>query len=159
MKNAPTQNSSESAPNKRQYTPVGTLPKRQYTVRAAVLATLLEGNELTGMESVFAQSTTRLAAVIYALESDYGWDIARRDLMVATKDGRSASIVAYRLLPATIEQALAMDAGAWIDEVKVVRADLKQRAFKRKLDATRAKAARNHLRKQDSCQQSLWGDA
>lgn len=159
MKNAPTQNSSESAPNKRQYTPIGTLPKRQYTVRAAVLAALLEGNELTGMESVFAQSTTRLAAVIYALESEYGWHIVRRDLVVATKDGRTASIVAYRLLPETIEQALVMGARAWIDEVKVVRAKLKQHAFKRKLDATKANAVGNHLHKQDPRQQSLWGEA
>lgn len=123
---------------------VGSLPQRHDTVRAAILAALLESNELTGMESVFAQSTTRLSAVIYALETEYGWNIARRDLVVATKDGRTASIVAYRLLPATIERALAMGARAWIDEVKVVRAKLKQHAFERK---------------QDPRQQSLWGDA
>lgn len=139
---------------------VGTLPRRKDTVRAAVLAALLESSELTGMESVFEQSTTRLSAVVHALETDYGWSISRRELVVDTKDGRTVSIVAYSLPPATIEQALAMGARPWIDEVKAARAELKQSALiKKKQQAAQAKAIRSQQRRLDPRQLSLWGVA
>lgn len=158
MKNAPTTNSNESALDKRQYT-IGTLPKRQDTVRAAVLATALEGHSLTGMEAVFGQYTTRLSAVVHALESDYGWRFCRDDRVVDTKDGRIASIVAYSLPQAVIEAAFATGARFWINEVKSARAKLKQHAIKRKQEAVKAKAVRAQLPKQDPRQRSLWGDA
>ena len=71
MKNARPQNSETSALDKANYT-LGNLPKRINTVTAAVLAGLLESNTLTGMDSVFKQSTTRLGAVIHRLTRDYG---------------------------------------------------------------------------------------
>jgi hypothetical protein len=158
MKNAPTKNSSESALNTRNYIAVGARPKRTNTVRAAVLASLIEGKELTGMESVFAQSTTRLSAVIYALETEYSWAVARRNKLIDTKDGRSAWITAYWLPPTSIELAMAMGARQWVDEVKAARIERQQRGYKKKQEEARAKAARNQLRKQDPRQRSLWGD-
>jgi hypothetical protein len=113
MKNAPTQKSGESVRDKRDYTP-GTMPELYSTVRAAVLAELLSGQVMTGMDSVFAQSTTRLSAVIYALENTYGWVIQRQDIDVNTKDGRSTRIVGYYLDQATIQEAAARGSRQWI---------------------------------------------
>ena len=76
MKTPPNQTEFESAVEKRNYNP-GTLPKRINTVTAAVLAGLLESKELTGLESVFSMSTTRLAAYIHTLSDKYDWEIER----------------------------------------------------------------------------------
>lgn len=58
----------------------GKLPKRQNTVTADVLSKLLSHERLTGLETVFGASTTRLAAVVEYLQRRYGWHIvtARR---------------------------------------------------------------------------------
>lgn len=159
MVSAPTLYSSESASDKQKHTTSGTLPERQDTVRAAVLAAMLEGQFMTGMDSVFEQSTTRLSAVVYALERDYGWRIERRDVPVYTKDGRSTWITTYWLSAATRKQALAMGARVWINGVKIARAKRLQSAGKKKQGASAANAIRNQLRKQDPRQRSLWGDA
>jgi len=117
MKTPPNQTEFESAVEKRNYNP-GKLPKRINTVTAAVLAGLLESKELTGMDSVFSMSTTRLAAYIHTLSDKYDWEIERKDKCIGTNDGRTAWIAQYWLPVETI--SLALDAGArvWIDDVK-----------------------------------------
>lgn len=153
MKNAPTTN-DESAPDKRDYTP-GTLPVRHNTVRAAVLAAMLEGAAMTGMESVFAQSTTRLAAVICEVAKRYGWNFDRGDVAVGTKDGRITSVTTYWLPQETIARAFALGARLWVDQVKAARADSRKNANKCKADAARINAMR---RKSDPRQGAFWGD-
>ena len=158
MKTPPNQTAFVSAPDKRNYTP-GTLPIRCNTVTAAVLAGLLESNTLTGMDSVFKQSTTRLGAVIHRLEREYGWHIDRRDIATGTNDGRIASISAYWLPQATIAQAFEVGAREWIDNVKSARAERRKQSGKCKADAARLNAARKHLKIQDPRQENLWGCA
>lgn len=158
MENARPQTSETSAPDKRNYTP-GTLPKRINTVIAAVLAGLLESNTLTGMESVFKQSTTRLGAAIYRLEHDYGWRIDRRDIATGTNDGRIATISAYWLPQATIAQAFDAGAREWIDKVKAARAERRKQSDKCKSDAARINAARKCFKTHDPRQGDLWGCA
>ena len=155
MKTAPNQTAFERAPDKRDYPP-GTLPKRINTVTAAVLAGLLESNAMTGMESVFKQSTTRLGAVIHCLTRDYGWSIPRRDIATGTSDGRIASITAYWLPQATIAQAFEAGAREWMDSVKSARAERRKQAGKCKSDAARINA-RKHFKTQNPRQDSLWG--
>lgn len=155
MKNAPTTYSDESAPNKRDYK-LGTMPIRRNTVTSAVLAGLLESNVLTGMDSVFKQSTTRLSAVVYRLERDYGWQIERRDIATGTSDGRVASISTYWLPQATIAQAFAMGARAWIDSVKAARVKRREEASKCKTTAARINAARMRFKNDDPRQGALW---
>ena len=156
MRNARPQNSETSAADTANYTP-GKLPKRKNTVVAAVLASLLESKSLTGMESVFKQSTTRLGAVIFYLENKYDWQIPRRDMATGTSDGRIASISAYWLPQATI--ASAFDAGAldWIESVKAARTERRKQAEKCKSDAAQ-RNARRHFKSHDPRQDSLWCD-
>lgn len=156
MKTPPNQTEFESAPDKRNYTP-GNLPKRINTVTAAVLAGLLESNTMTGMDSVFKQSTTRLGAVIYRLEREYGWHIDRRDLATGTSDGRIATIAAYWIPQATIAQAFEAGARDWIESVKAARTERRKQSDKCKADAARINSARRHFKTHDPRQENLWG--
>ena len=153
MKNAPT-SKDESAPDKRDYT-LGKRPARTNTVTAAVLAMMLESKKITGMEAVFNQCTTRLAAVIEYLERKYDWKIERRDIAVDTKDGRIAWITIYWLPQQSISTAFEAGAREWIDKVKVARIERRKQAGKCKASAAIKNAARN----QDPRQGKLWGDA
>jgi len=157
MKNARPQNSETSAGETANCTP-GTLPKRKNTVVAAVLASLLESRAMTGMESVFKQSTTRLGAVIHYLENKYDWQIPRRDVATGTSDGRVANVSAYWLPQATI--ANAFDAGArdWIESVKAARTERRKQADKCKSDAAKINAARKPFKSHDPRQDNLWGE-
>ncbi|MFC5427213.1 hypothetical protein ACFPTO_00050 [Paraburkholderia denitrificans] len=150
MKNARSQREGTSAKDQGYFT-VGALPKRTNTVTAGVLATLLEGDVVTGMEAVFKQSTTRAAALIYYLEADYGWHIERRDIATGTNDGRVAWVSVYWLAAQAREAAFAAGARAWIDDVKVA-ADKrrKQRA------AVKVSAAKLNARRIDPRQGDLW---
>ncbi|WP_407947183.1 helix-turn-helix domain-containing protein [Paraburkholderia sacchari] len=87
-----------------------------------MLAHMLEGRELTAIDSVFACSTTRLASVVHELGKRHGWRIERRDQPVDTTDGRTATVTAYSLSADVREAAFASGARAWVDEVKVARA-------------------------------------
>lgn len=156
MKTPPNQTAFESVPDKRNYTP-GTLPIRCDTVTAAILASMLELNILTGMDAVFRQSTTRLGAVIHRLERDYGWHFDRRDIATGTNDGRVASIRAYWLPQATIAQAYESGAREWVESVKVARAKRRKKAAECKASASRINATRKHFKIQDPRQDSLWG--
>jgi hypothetical protein len=154
MENAPTQNSNESAPDKRDYIP-GTFPKHHYTVTSAVLAGLLESYTFTGMESVFQQSTTRLSAVVHYLGRKYNWSIERRDIVTGTNDGRTTWITQYWLPQETIANAFEMGARDFIEKVKTARVKQRQQAGKCKSEAARINAM---LRRQDPRQSGLWGD-
>lgn len=153
MKNAPTQTTSEGAAGTANSN-TGTLPKRINTVTAAVLVGLLESNTLTGMDSVFKQSTTRLGAVIHRLEREYGWHISRRDVATGTSDGRIATIAAYWLPQATIAQAFEAGAREWIERVKADRAERRKKAGKCRVAAARRNAIK---RATDPRQNSLFG--
>ncbi|MET3132554.1 hypothetical protein AAKU55_002828 [Oxalobacteraceae bacterium GrIS 1.11] len=157
MKNAPTTNSNESAPDKRDFTP-GILPHRVNTVTAGVLAYMLEGRTTTGMESVLKQSTTRLAAFIHRLSRAYGWPMERTSIAVGTKDGRETWVASYWLSQATIAAAFEVGARGWIEQVKEASASRRKQARKCKTSAAQKNAARRQLRKQDPRQGGLWGD-
>lgn len=154
MKNARPQTSETSALFKRNYT-TGTLPIRVNTVTAAVLASLLGSHSLTGMESVFKQSTTRLSATIYHLENKYGWRIERRDLATGKNDGRVATVTAYWLPQATIVKAFEAGARDWVDEVLQARAKRRKQVDKCK----RIAKYKNIARKIDPRQAAFWEGA
>lgn len=154
MTTPPNQTEFESAPDKRNYTP-GQLPKRKNTVVAAVLASMLESKTMTGMESVFKQSTTRLGAVIHYLENKYAWQIPRREFATGTSDGRVANVSAYWLPQVTIAQAFDAGAREWIESVKAERAERRKQSEKCKAEAAR-RNARKYFISQDPRQDSLW---
>jgi hypothetical protein len=111
-------------------------------VSAEVLARLISGESMTGMDAVFCASTTRLAAIIDYLETAYNWTIDRRDIDVGTKDGRIVVIRAYYLTRAVIRRAF--DAGAieFCRGVKSARAKLRDGASKTIALAKRRNAVR-----------------
>lgn len=141
MKTPPTDRAAESADDKRDSNKPGTFPTRKNTVTASVLASLIEGNTVTGMEAVFNQSTTRAAAVIHYLEGRYCWTIERRDIATGTNDGRVAWVTAYWLSNGAREAAFEAGARVWIDTVKQARARLRKRSAEVKARA--AKLNRN----------------
>ena len=153
MNTPPNNTAFESAPDKRDYTP-GRLLKRVNTVRASVLASLLQGDALTGLESVFKESTTRLGAAIFALDETHGWTIERRDVVVGTSDGRIATITTYWLPQSTIKQAFEAGAGEWISNVKAARAERRKLAGQCKRNAAQINARRFDPRQSD-----MWGQA
>jgi len=155
MENAPTAFSNESAENNRNYT-CGTLPLRVDTVVAEVLALLIEGRDLAGMEAVFEQSTVRLSAHIYYLEKRYGWPVQRRNVAVGTKDGRVVEVVRYWLTAEVKEAAFNNGARAWIDPVKDARASRRKQATKCRATAAAKNAARRLMRETDPRQGDLW---
>lgn len=121
---------------------IGTFPTRHNTVTADVLSSLLNGENLTGMDAVFKASTTRLSAVIFYLNEAYGWAIDHVDRDVGTNDGRVAVIRAYYLPRATIRRAF--DAGAleFCRSVKEARAKTRTHAPKATAEAAKRNAAR-----------------
>lgn len=129
------QNSLDSKP--------GNLPTRKNTVLAEVLARLLDGAHLTGMDAVFDAHTTRLSHHVYALRRDHGWHaIESRDLIVGTKDGRVETIAVYSLPVVVIEQAMRKGARSWAAEVRAARRALRAKAALAKRRAGQMNAAR-----------------
>lgn len=108
--------------------PPGRWPVKRKTACAEVLADLLDGIILTGMDAVFGVGTTRLAAHIGYLEGIYEWRFARRERVIACSDGRTATIMTYRLDPSTILLADALGAVAWCAQVRAARAALRNGA-------------------------------
>jgi len=145
MKNTPDQKTNESATDTVNYAP-GILPTRKNTVTADVLACLLESRVMTSIESVFAQSTTRLAAVIEYIERRYGWSVPRRDKIVGTNDGRVSTVREYFLPQQTITRAFEVNADDWINGVKAERAERRKESDKckelaKKLNISRSPAS------------------
>jgi hypothetical protein len=136
----------------------GMLPVRQNTVTADVLARFIAGERLTGLESVFDSSTTRLAAVVGRLGNDYAWSIKRDDRAAGCKDGRIARVRVYWLCPNQTEAALAAGAGAWCQEVRAARRALRARAAKARNDAARFNASKAARRAADPRQAGLFGE-
>jgi hypothetical protein len=97
------------------------LPTRQNTVLAEVLARLLSGERLRGLDAVYGCSTTRLSAVIHHLEKHWGWEIPRIDVAVGCRDGRVSWVAEYFLLKEVTAKANATDANRWCAEVKAAR--------------------------------------
>lgn len=151
MKNAPVQITNESAPDNRDYTP-GRLLKRLQSIRAAVLANALESNTTTGMAAVFAQSTTRLSAVIFALKEDYGWIFESKDIAVGTKAGRVSYISVYWLPQAVITKAFEAGAREWVAAVNASQIEQRKMAGQ-----SRKRAALINARKFDPRQADMWG--
>jgi hypothetical protein len=141
MKNAPITNSNESALDKCDYTR-GIFPMKINTIRADVLADLLDAQALKGMTSVLAQSTTRLSAVIHILGEKYHWPISRREVVDGTRDGRVSFVTEYWLEPAVIAAAVDQGAREWILSVRSARAHLRTRARRCKAIAERVNARR-----------------
>lgn len=73
------------------------LPKNKTTLRAKVLAYLLQGNSLTHIEGLALFHTIQLPAVIYDLRHNYGLDVLTELLAHTTTDGRQVSIARYSL--------------------------------------------------------------
>jgi len=153
MKKRPPPTSETSAVDKRDSTP-GTLLDRINTVRSHVLASLLESKVLTGMDSVFQQSTTRLAAVIHVLKHKYAWPIECHDVAVGTTDGRVETITSYWMRQETIAKAFEAGARPWVELVKAARAERRKQAAKCKATADRMNASR---KPHDPRQGNLWG--
>jgi len=155
MTNARPQTTEASALDKRDFTP-GKLLDRINTVRSHVLASLLESKVLTGMDSVFQQSTTRLAAVIHVLKHKYAWPIECHDVAVGTTDGRVETITSYWMRQETIAKAFEAGARPWVELVKAARAERRKQAAKCKATADRMNASR---KPHDPRQGNLWGNA
>lgn len=135
----------------------GRLPSRQNTVLAAVLASMLEGRHLTGMDAVFGESTTRLAHHIWAIRGDYGWDVHSVDRVVGTKDGRVETIAVYSLPPEVIEVAMAQGARGWIDEVRRQRLALRRKAAEARRKAERFEVSKRLVALVNPAQFNLFG--
>ncbi len=151
MSNGPEQDSPEAALDKRHLT-AGSFPRRPATVTSAVLAAMLRGKQLTGLDAVTGASTTRLSDVVYRLDRQYDWTIQRRDMAAGTCDGRIAWVTCYWLGEATIAAAFDRGAAAWIESVAQARADQRQEVGKCRLIAAR----RNQIRLADPRQESLF---
>lgn len=108
------------APNAPEPTP-GKFPKLTTTLRAEALATLLAGENVSGMASVFANGSTKLATVMRALTRRYRWPIERKEFATNVSDGRVAWVSTYLLPAAAIASAFDRGAEAWIAEVRVAR--------------------------------------
>ena len=121
--------------------------RESYPGAAEVLARLLNHERLRGLEAVDAASTTRLAAFIWYLESQYAWTIGRVEFATGTKDGRVVFIAEYFLDPAVIEKAMAGGASRWRASVLKARAALRAKAARayttaKRLNDAAAKAKR-----------------
>jgi len=102
---------------------IGTLPKRDNTVRATVLARLLKGEQqLTAMDGVFDASTTRLASDVHVLRHKFGWGAITDAVQVPTADGRIADVARYSLSAAVIAAAKASGADIFVQAAKEAHA-------------------------------------
>jgi len=91
------------------------------------------------MSAVFDASTTRLAAHVGYLTTDYGWTFDHRDKVNGCRDGRVVHVREYYLSAAVIERAMNGGAFEWCLQVRMVRAELRRRAG----DAARRAATEN----------------
>lgn len=100
---------------------VGKFPKLTTTLRAEVLATMLAGDDMSGVESVFASGSTKLATVMRALTRRYRWPITRREFATNTADGQVAWVSMYTLPAEVVAGAFSVGADVWIAEVRAAR--------------------------------------
>jgi hypothetical protein len=107
---------------------VGRFPERHSTIKADVLAQLLEGVRLTGMDAVWQINTTRLASQVHVLRSADGWPIESRGRTIDTSDGRSEEISVYSLPADVREAAMASGGTDYCASVKEARAARREAA-------------------------------
>jgi hypothetical protein len=155
MKRPTPQKAESSALNSADF--IGAFPTRHNTVTAEVLARLVGGENLTGLDAVYSASTTRLAAVVDYLGQAYGWTIDRVDIDVGCNDGRVAVVRAYYLSRVTIRRAFDAGALSFCHSVKDARAKRRKHASKAKAEAAQRNAARTAA-KFDPYQSSLFGE-
>jgi hypothetical protein len=136
---------------------VGVFPRRINTVLAEVLARMLRGEALTGMDGVFDCSTTRLASSVFQLRSLNGWKVLSDERTVECKDGRMTKIVAYRLDADTIERARAAGGDEWIAGVMTARAELRAQKHAKAKKAARIEAAARAASCTDTVTLDLFG--
>ena len=127
MKTPDTTKAASSVPEQASSLPFS-LPHRTNTASAEVLALLMKGDMLTGMDGVHAASTTRLAAHIHYLSVQYGLETIRGERAVGCKDGRVVTVTTYQLPPAVVETARAGVAARWIATVRTDRAAKRAKA-------------------------------
>jgi len=108
----------------------GAFPHRKNTVIAEVLCRVLNREKLTSLDAVRTASTTRAAAVVYALTRGYGWPIRARPLVVQTADGRHATVAEYYLSDEVIEAAALRGSHAWCADVVAARAAQRQQGHR-----------------------------
>lgn len=121
------------------------LPQRTDTACAEVLARLLKGEVLTGMDAVYAASTTRLAAHVHYLAEIYRVETVTGERAVGCKDGRVATVTTYELPPAVVEHARVGAAAQWVATVRTDRAAKRAKAAKAQLKAASVNAARKRI--------------
>ncbi|MCL5741982.1 MAG: hypothetical protein M1430_14345 [Betaproteobacteria bacterium] len=119
-----------------------TFPARTNTACSEILARLLSGEVLTGMDGVFEVSTTRLAAHVHYLAESYGVPTEANDRAVGCNDGRVVTVKAYSLPHNVIQSARAAGAAPWIASVRADRAALRAKAAQAQAQAARMNAAR-----------------
>lgn len=115
---------------------LGKFPKLTTTLRSEVLATMLAGEDMSGVESVFASGSTKLPTVMRALTRRYRWPITRREFATNTADGRVAWVSMYSLPAETIASAFAVGAEAWIEEVRAARSKRLSAPTRRSMTST-----------------------
>lgn len=99
----------------------GKFPKLTTTLRAEVLATMLAGDDVSGMESVFSSGSTKLATVMRALTRRYRWPIECREFATNAPGGQVVWVSMYAIPAAAIVGAFGAGADAWIEEVRTAR--------------------------------------
>ncbi len=96
---------------------IGRFPTGPSSMRAKVLAVLLDASDMTGIESIFDNRKITLHTVVRALMRKYGWPIERRDFPTNTADGRAAWATVFSLPQEVIDAALAAGGRDWLDGV------------------------------------------
>jgi hypothetical protein len=109
-----------------------------------VLAHLLRGESLTGLDAVRECGTTRAAAHIHWLREGLGWPIVTDERAYVCADGRVVQIAVYRLPAAAIEQARAAGGEAWLTNVDAARAAQRAKRQEAEQRAARMNAERLH---------------
>ncbi|MEO7494505.1 MAG: hypothetical protein ABIT83_08870 [Massilia sp.] len=99
----------------------GRFPAMASSLRAETLLVLLDGADMTGVESLFEHRKIALSTVMRALVRKYGWPIARHDFPTNTADGRAAWASVYSLPDEVIAAALGNGGADWIAGVKAAR--------------------------------------
>ncbi|MEY8690159.1 MAG: hypothetical protein AB9M53_09835 [Leptothrix sp. (in: b-proteobacteria)] len=125
------------------------LPTKHATLTSEVLMRFLAGEKLTGLDAVHDAGTTRLAAVVHYLTTEYGWQVERTDKAAGCKDGRVAWVKEYFLAPETIAAAMTAGAARWCSDVRTARAALRTKAAAARVSAQRANEA---ARRTGQCQ-------
>ena len=109
----------------------GKFPAGPSSLRAQVLAVMLSGEDMTGMESIFEHRKVTLNTVVRALMRKYDWPIERRDFPTNTPDGRAAWASVWCLPQEVIDAALDDHGRDWLDGVRAARSARARRPLRR----------------------------